>query len=152
MKINSIVDLTMLIHNEVLIYPGDPKPNIRSATTIHEDGYNTAYVGLGSHTGTHVDAPYHFILEGTTIENIDLTKFIGEGIVIDALNKNPKEAITLADIEPYEQEFQQNKIVLFHTGWSKYLGQELYFEHPFVNIQVLHYLLEKGIRTFLLMR
>lgn len=68
MKFKQIVNLSLPLNNDLPIFPGDPEPNMRSATTIKKDGYNTSFLDIGSHTGTHVDAPYHFRDEGETID------------------------------------------------------------------------------------
>lgn len=148
LKINKIVDLTMMLHNDLPVYPGDPKPNIHAATTIENEGYHTSFLHLGSHTGTHVDAPFHFREEGKTIENIELSRFVGEGVVIKVTDKSPGQAITLEDIAPYTNEINKDTVVLFHTGWSKYIENELYYEHPYVEIQAVEELLQLGVRTF----
>jgi kynurenine formamidase len=59
-KITKIIDLTHSIKEGMPIYPGDPVPKIRCAVTIERQGYNVHEITLGTHTGTHVDAPFHF--------------------------------------------------------------------------------------------
>ena len=61
------------------VYPGDPKPqrNVLNATA---DGglYNLTAFSMCAHNGTHVDAPFHFLPEGKTLEQLDLSVFVGE--------------------------------------------------------------------------
>lgn len=66
------VDLSWDITEQTPIYPGDPEPKISVATTLESDGYNLSSVYIGTQTGTHVDAPYHFSNEGDTIEKMEL--------------------------------------------------------------------------------
>ncbi len=56
-----IIDLTHTIHNEIQIYPGDPVPSISRGLTHEKDHCHVDILTLGSHTGTHIDAPYHFL-------------------------------------------------------------------------------------------
>ena len=58
---------------------------------------------MGTQTGTHVDAPYHFSNSGETIDNMELDFFLGEAVVVRVTDKKADEAITLEDIEPYKR-------------------------------------------------
>jgi kynurenine formamidase len=147
-KPSKIVDLSLNLTNDTPIYPGDPVPNISVATTLEHDGYNLHHVHIGSQTGSHVDAPYHFLESGERIHESDLSLFIGTGLVVPVLGKGEQERITLKDVEPYVEKVEPGHIVLFHTGWSKFAGQEKYFRHPFVDVEVIQVLLEQGVRTF----
>ena len=64
------------------VYPGDPKPErqVLSATAAG-DLYNLTGFSLCAHNGTHVDAPFHFLPEGKTVEQMDLRVFVGECFV-----------------------------------------------------------------------
>jgi len=143
-----IVDLSLPLNNQTPIYPGDPEPNISVATTIENEGYNLHYVHIGSQTGSHVDAPYHFSPSGQKIDESDLSLFIGTGVVIPVWGKGEQEEITLADVESYLGQLEPGKIVLFHTGWSQYAKEEKYFRHPYVNVEVITEMIQRGIRTF----
>lgn len=148
MNIYKILDLTLPLTNEVPIYPGDPIPSIKPATTIEKEGYNTHFVHIGSHTGTHVDAPYHFRKDGDTMDKSPLAYFAGEGVLISVTGKQEAEAITLPDVEPFLEQLAPGKIALFHTGWSTYVGEEKYYNHPYIHISVIEEMLKRGIRTF----
>ncbi len=150
MKIKKIVDLSLPLDNNLPVFPGDPEPNIRPATTIEKHGYNTAYLDIGSHTGTHVDAPFHIRGEGKTIERLPLENFIGEGVLIPATHKGRGEAITLEDAAPYLNKLGPGKVALIHTGWTRYLGEDEYFNHPYLDIEVVVKMLDLGVRTFLI--
>lgn len=150
MIIEKVVDLSMPITEKTPVYPGDPKPNIQPAATIDTDGYNVSFVSMGSHTGTHVDAPFHFNPEGSKIDEVPLEQFMGEGIIIEVSDKLAGEAILLADVKPYEEKLGPDKIVLFHTGWSRYADDEKYFQHPYISEEAVRFILEKGIKVFLI--
>ena len=61
--VRGIVDLSHPLDDGTPVYPGDPVARFTPATTIGEHGYNVLHVRMGSQTGTHVDAPYHFLEE-----------------------------------------------------------------------------------------
>ncbi len=70
------------ISQEILscnIYPGDPKPQLkRLKSTDKGETYNLSEISLCVHNGTHIDAPFHFLPDGKTVEGIPLDAFIGE--------------------------------------------------------------------------
>ena len=74
-----------------VVFPGDPAP-IRQTLSSMEEGalYNLTALSLCAHNGTHIDAPYHFIKDGKTVEEMPLTKTVGwayvaqeEGVLSD---------------------------------------------------------------------
>ena len=56
---------------------------------------------LGSHTGTHIDAPYHFLKDGEKINEIPVHGFVGNGVLIDVSNKLDRALIETQDVEPF---------------------------------------------------
>lgn len=97
--------------------------------TSEKDGYNTRFVTIGSHCGTHIDAPFHFFADGKTIDQIPLFDLIAPAVIVDLSHKNLKarQKITWADLAAYADRFRVGKIVLMNTGWSKYWGTEAYY-------------------------
>ncbi|GAB7387733.1 cyclase family protein [Bacillaceae bacterium] len=147
-RIGKIVDLSMLLTEATPVYPGDPVPSIRPAATFAKEGYHVEHLQFGSHFGTHVDAPFHFFPEGRRIDELDLSLFIGTGVLIDVTGKTEREGIGLPDVEPYLERLGPGKIALIHTGWSKYAGEEKYFRHPYVKEEAVDEMLRRGVRTF----
>jgi len=61
------------------VYPGDPKPERqRLSATAAGDLYNLTALSMCAHNGTHIDAPFHFLQAGKTVDQLDLTFFVGE--------------------------------------------------------------------------
>jgi kynurenine formamidase len=145
--IKKIVDLSHALTPDTPVYPGDPVPNFSVATTIENEGYNLFNVFLGSQTGSHVDAPYHFNNQGATIDKMDLKHFIGRGLIIDVTHKKSKEEIRLEEIIEHEMQIEEADIVLFKTKWYKKAGTTEFFDHPFLSKEGGKYLLSKGIKT-----
>ena len=64
------------------VYPGDPKPEKQQlSATAAGDLYNLTAFSMCAHNGTHVDAPFHFIADGKTVEQMDLSVFVGDCFV-----------------------------------------------------------------------
>jgi len=64
------IDLTLEISNMLPSFPGSPSPQFISWADKKSDGYNLELIFLSSHTGTHLDAPYHFVERGVGIDKI----------------------------------------------------------------------------------
>ena len=63
-------------------YPGDPKPEKQTVySTGAGDLYNLSFFAMCAHNGTHVDAPFHFLHDGKTVDQIDLSHFVGDCFV-----------------------------------------------------------------------
>ena len=64
------------------VYPGDPKPEKQTVySTGAGDLYNLSFFTMCAHNGTHVDAPFHFLHDGKTVDQIDLSHFVGDCFV-----------------------------------------------------------------------
>ena len=73
-----IYDVTVAISERVPIYEGDPRVKIEGDKSIASgDAANVSHLCFGAHTGTHVDAPNHFIDGTRRVEDLDLDKLIG---------------------------------------------------------------------------
>jgi len=146
-NIRKIIDLSHALTAKTPVYPGDPVPNFSVATTIENEGYNLFNVIMGSQTGSHVDAPYHFSNQGATVDKMELKHFIGNGLIIDVTHKKSKEEISLEEIMKYEKQIEAADIILFKTNWYKKAGATEFFDHPFLSKEGGAYLLSKGKKT-----
>ena len=64
------------------VYPGDPKPEKQTlCATAAGDLYNLSAFSMCAHNGTHIDAPFHFLPDGKTVEQLDLRSFVGDCFV-----------------------------------------------------------------------
>jgi len=71
------------------IYPGDPKPQIETISSIETDGAKVSGISFGSHTGTHIDAPSHIFKDGATVDRIQLGGLIGKALMLNfSTNEN----------------------------------------------------------------
>jgi arylformamidase len=77
-------DLTRALHAGMPVYPGDPPCTLAWASRVERDGVNVAALGFGSHTGTHVDAPYHLREDGARVGALPLDLFMGPTLLLDA--------------------------------------------------------------------
>jgi kynurenine formamidase len=146
-RIRRVVDLSHPVDDDTPVYPGDPVPRFTPAATIGRDGYNVLHVQMGSQTGTHLDAPYHFLEDGGRVDDLDLGRLCAPAVVVDVRGKGAREAITWADLEPHGGDLRPGVILVLHTGWSRYWGSDTYAEHPFLDGAAALQVVERGVRT-----
>ena len=143
-----IIDHTLTVSGKIPTFPGSPKPHFIEWETIAKDGYNLELLFLSSHTGTHIDAPFHFIKNGKKIHEILPERLVNEAILIK-IRKKANQAIVKADIQKFEKEHGQIKsgtAIVFWTGWQKNLEKEFYFsKNPGLNSSAANYLVSKKI-------
>jgi len=142
------IDLTLTISESIPSFPGSPKPQFILWSDLQEDGYNLELLFLSSHTGTHLDAPYHFVKNGLKIDQIPLDRLLGKAILIK-LNKTNNIPIIKSDITLFEKKNEtipNNSTVFFYTGWQKNLKKDNYFtENPGLGVSAAEYLASKKI-------
>ena len=143
-----IIDNTLTISEKISTFPGSPKPHFIEWETISRDGYNLELLFMSSHTGTHIDAPFHFVKNGKKIHEIPPERLVNEAILIK-IRKKPNAAILKTDIQKFEKKFgeiQVRETVIFWTGWQKNLEKDIYFtKNPGLSISAAKYLVSKKI-------
>lgn len=137
-----IYDVTVPLSGEVPTFPGDPRFEMDFVHRI-EDGkpYNVAYLKLGAHAGTHVDAPFHFLREGKTVDQLPLDVLMGPARVVAV---EAKDVIRRADVQALGLEGATR--VLFKTRNSGTLRQQE-FREDFVALapDAAEWLVAKGM-------
>lgn len=147
LSVRRIVDLSHPVDDNTPVYPGDPVARFSPAATVAEDGYNVLHVRMGSQTGTHVDAPYHFLEEGARIDELPLELFLGPAVVVDVRGKPPHGRIEWSDLEPYADRLVPGRMLVLHTGWDERWGTDAYFDHPFLAGDAAARVVAAGVRT-----
>ena len=147
MEIVRVVDLSREITAETVVYPGDPVPHIAQHATIAKDGFNLVSIQMGSQSGTHVDAPYHFDDDTEKIDEVPLERFVGRGVVLRCDGVAARERITLESVRSDAEKAGPGDIVLVHTGWARHYGEPAYFDNPFLDAGLVSFLLDRGVRT-----
>ena len=148
MKIVRVVDLSHTINASTQVYPGDPVAKMTVHSTIAKDGFNLLNLEMGSQTGTHVDAPYHFDEDTEKIDELPIDRFVGTGRVIRVTGLAARAEITWAMVEPQVQKLDGAHIVLINTGWSQHFGTDEYFNHPYLTGEACQSLLDLGVLVF----
>lgn len=138
-----IIDLTQTISETMPVYPGTEQPKLTVANTIEKDGFRETLLSFYSHTGTHMDAPFHIYADRTSLDALPAEQFVGKALVIDCCDVGEGGEIGMEYIDKTLTD--EADFLLFHTGWDKYWGQKKYFgAYPVVSLEVCQYLLDSG--------
>ena len=140
------IDLTLSVSEKIPTFPGSPQPIFIQWENIKDDGYNLELLFLSSHTGTHLDAPYHFIEKGKKIHEISLKRLIINAILVK-IRKRGDQPITKTDIQKFEKKhgkIPNESTVIFWTGWQKMIKNDSYFvSNPGLSVTAAKYLISK---------
>ncbi|HEX6443780.1 MAG TPA: cyclase family protein [Streptosporangiales bacterium] len=147
MRVTRVVDLSVPVGPDTQVYPGDPRARLTVHSTIAEHGFNLLHVEMGSQTGTHVDAPYHFEEDAPRIDEVPLSTFVGPGVVADVSALGAREPIGWPALAPYADALRPGVILLLRTGWSRHFGTDRYFDHPYLDADACRRVLDLGVRV-----
>jgi kynurenine formamidase len=119
-----IVDLTHQLNPDIPVWPGNEPFSHEPVKTFADDGFYAQSLTFWEHTGTHVDAPIHFIEGAMTADMIDIGDLFAPLVVIDISARatdDPDTAVTPEDIATYEADYGEipaGALVAMNSGWS----------------------------------
>ncbi|MDR3324775.1 MAG: cyclase family protein [Spirochaetaceae bacterium] len=103
------------------VWPGSPATRLDKHSHIERgDSANTSIFTIFNHTGTHCDAPRHFIPEGATIDQLPLERFIFERPLLLDAPRTFGEKIRAADLQPHAERIARADLLMLRTGFSRY--------------------------------
>ena len=147
MEIKKIFDLSVTLKTHMPLWPTNPLLSIAPIGIAARDGYNVESYSSVTHTGTHIDAPYHMIENMTTVDELPLSQLVGEGYMIKP--KLDGTEITLKQLKSKWNEDFSGKILLINTGWDKKRGynREFQYEFPGLALDTVDFLIKNKIKV-----
>lgn len=137
-----IYDISIPITPHMPVYPGDPPVIFEARQRIaHGDPANVSYCGMGTHTGTHIDAPFHFVDSGRKIGEIPLNLLIGRTRIVEiTAPRIDEEVLSEVDLDDHVR-------VIFKTR-NSYLWSRNTFVQEYVHVTpgAARKLVENGIK------
>ncbi|MDR9856526.1 cyclase family protein [Paenibacillus sp. VCA1] len=136
------IELSHLIQNGLPAYPGDTATELKRHKTLQQDHYNNHRLNINMHAGTHIDGPMHLTDRRVFLCDYDPDKFIGEGCVLDVRGERE-----IGYQAAYEEQIQENRIVLLHTGHGERYGQSDYFsDYPVLTLELAELFVRKKVK------
>jgi kynurenine formamidase len=132
-----VIDLSAPITEDMDAWPGDVPVRLWRHHTLAEGSPNVGGITLGTHTGTHLDAPFHWFEEGATVERIPLSRMVGEARVVDLRDRSDPATVSLAELQAAAGEVEEGERVLLLTGWRGRIGDQ---DHPALSPEAITWL------------
>ena len=149
----AIVDLSHALDEATPVFPGDGPLEIMVAERASDPpaggrrSLNCSRLALSVHTGTHLDAPFHFFDAGQTVDRVPLEHCVGPALLADLSGVSAGEEIEARHLEPWRGWLRETGRVILHTGWWRQWGTPGYFtEHPRLSGAAAEYLVGCGVR------
>ena len=132
-----MLDLTMPFSEKTIPVPGHPCPRFEPLTTLERDGVRNTVMTISIHTGTHIDAPSHFIEHGASIDEVPIDRFRRPGLCLDLRSMaEPGAPITFGHLKSagFEPSEAKGTILMLASGWSDeaWRSERLYETNPFL--------------------
>lgn len=129
-RFSRLVDLSFEISPDTPMFPAYPQPAFTQWTTREVHGFLAESLFLVSHTGTHVDAPFHMEPSGPTIDEIGVERFFAPAHVLDLHDLAPRKRIGPAELRTARAALNRplapGDAVLLRTGWERKRGRPAY--------------------------
>ena len=143
----SWIDVSVPVRNGMVHWPSDPAFQSRLKKTIgdvNNSPCNLTHMKMSAHTGTHMDAPRHFIAEGATMETLPIDAVMGPCRVIEI-----KDPVAITSAELKQHDLKHGERILFKTHNSKQNWQSDHFDEDFIYIAQdgARHITERGVMT-----
>lgn len=144
MRIKKIIDISRKIYPGMVVWPGDKGVSVDRTISIQQgDTCNVSVISAGVHTGTHTDAPLHFIDKACDISETDLDRYIG---MVKVFEISSTECVSVSDVKNLP--IQAGDAVIFKTQNSE-IPIEAGFNTSFIYIDYAcaQWLVNTGVKT-----
>ncbi len=139
------IDISVPVRDGMVCWPGDPPPRIEQKLAMPRgDSMNLSFATMGLHTGTHMDAPLHFVDGAASIDRMPFAATVGRARVIEIRDQ---VSVKAAEIEPYG--LKRGERVLFKTRNSQrdWPSREFFQDYVGVSLDGARMLAACGVQT-----
>ena len=144
-----LIDLSHPLDDGQLSYPSDPEIHVAPHRTMESHGVNVSRIAMGTHQGTHLDAPFHFFADGATLDQIPLERFYGPARLVDLAPGGalgPKTLLEVEMFEPHADAFEPGAKVIYRTGWDRAFGRpEFFTDLPSLTLDAARWIADRRI-------
>jgi len=108
---------------------------------------SVARFSIFDHAATHMDAPYHTNEDGVTLEHVDISRLIGEAVVLDLYKGDVDYGYTPEDLESAEPGVEEGDIVLIYSGFKEVERPTDRMRQTYLTVQAAEWLVDRGVRA-----
>ena len=143
-----MIDLTHTIKSEMSVYPETPLPEFSPLAEIGHDGYRETVLRMGSHTGTHMDAPSHMLAGGASLDQLPVSRFCGKAVLLDVTDLPAGSTVTTQLLLERLGNLRGTDFLLLRTGWEDKWATPAFLDEPFpvLDEDAARYLVSQGLK------
>ena len=150
MRKAEIIDLTYELTDSMLVYPGVERPAFSWRGRVNSEGFNLTRMSMIVHTGTHVDAPLHFLPDTASIDEVPLDRFYGETIVFRLKFGIEAREFGADDLVPSLNQLEEGGIFVIQTGIGLYQETAEYNSlYSWPSLELIQALVNKKVRCYM---
>ncbi|HDX9579843.1 TPA: arylformamidase [Bacillus pseudomycoides] len=141
MKENKWIDISQPLNNDIATWPGDTPFSYEVSWSKEKSGsVNVGKISMSIHTGTHIDAPFHFDNDGKKVSDLDINVYVGPARIIDVTGH---ESIGAKELEAHNLEGVSRLLLRTSLKSNPHVFPEVI---PYLRADLAPYLHEKGVR------
>jgi arylformamidase len=145
-----IVDLSYPVTSDMLVYPGTERPSFQWIGRVNSEGYNLTRMTMLVHTGTHVDAPMHFVDGVKAIDEVPVENFFGAAKMFRSQDQPNGQEIDLPTVQRNGFDLEEGDIFVLSTGIANFANTKSYnYLYPYPSKELLEWLIEKRIKSYM---
>ncbi len=129
------------------VYPGDTPFSVSQVKSLHADGVNLSRLELGSHNGTHIDAPAHFIDGAAGTEGFPLDRLVGPAWVADCTDVEEGQAITREQLESLTIEGSPERVLFKTRNSALWSYDNFQMRYVYLSREAAQALVDRGVFT-----
>ncbi len=140
-----VIDLTHPLSDTLPVYfPWHPKTELTKTANYQEHRCEVTRLSVGTHTGTHIDAPSHVFKGAPRIDQYNPNLWVKDALVLDFTPREPRKEITRVELEAKLK--QKGFGVVIKTGWDVHFGKEDYYKtYPPLSMEGAEFLVEMEV-------
>ncbi|MBF0459492.1 MAG: cyclase family protein [Nitrospirae bacterium] len=137
---NEWIDISTSNKNGMVVWPGDPEFSIKRICDIDKgDALNLSLITMSSHTGTHIDAPSHWLRDGKSVDEMPIAISVGTARVIEIKDT---ESIKVSELREYA--IKEGQRILFRTRNSQHTMDKFTGDFVYLSVEAAKYIAESG--------
>lgn len=148
----TFIDLSHPLSSRTPLFPGtpcvelEPIERTEDPPALGRRSLNVTRLSMVVHTGTHMDAPFHFFPSGLTIDQMPLEQCLGPAVLVNLTGLTAGSEIDLTTVPGLKDKLSRTRKLVLNTGWAQHWGNPTYFtDHPCISAESAAFLVDCGI-------